>query len=1066
MARKWIFFIFIALFLLPLCIEAEASNPNLFVSAENSQFANHFTGSMVIEVVVNDPLISDTDQGKGEPDVTINGKKLRMVQATDGQWYAYFANVGLAKIADQIVANNGAGAAGESLDFGVFCSSSTNPSVLGVGFSNTVGVAVPSSGGLAGFSNGISSFNQCTGSPISSPKLNNVVREPKTINTNVPQSGQIGLNQNAWPIIQLYSFDDVEIKYNRAGGSQKVNLTYDKMANISLGLDRTAYPLNSEVFVTIADFQLNQDPTDEDSWTFNIDSPVTTFYQAFTETGDDAANGGTGLINLIPQLSSLGFDKNGKILLNSGTVTKLKTNSIQPSSSVSDGTNTFSQILTFVESQPNTGIFENFDKSNISNLGTRQDAPRGQSATIQYNSKSTSIVSGTSTASINLELQNTQLQPGQETPVTLQDSDQNLNPGGRDKLDVFRSSAIIPALRQGNPITLEKSFNVKFYTLSTDPLNGGTLVPTSVPDLNSARLIIDTTLTANQDFEKISLNLGTASDILKLLFIDSSQQNNFGTNWINYDLRSFQKQLDLSSFSDTSMKLHFGSLPGMQTVTILNAGDISSAQGLLKINESIISAINNIANGNSVFLEINFDTSNDSTNVGKISNEQNTQPIVIDFFSFGQKNNQKINNAIYRFELEETSNNSGMFKGTVEYAITNQLNQADENLIKSLRTIDDNIKFLSNDKQTDANAISISYSDIDKTGVQIDTSYKTDILPHSGKITTSSKDYRFGQPVIFILTDPDLNLKDNIVDIYTVVNDPNSPNVDAVGDKNGNILLEILIKGFRYQRCNIDGKEYGGLGSTGFTLMETGVNTGIFEGSFKMPSQICDKSRTKLITTAGGSLDAKYYDSFDSSGEPNIFSLSRPTTSFQTNNPPALNSDKFILPKNQQTVDVVISGSVSDYSTGTPVLMSLIGPDKSKKDFQVYATKNGFYSAILTLQKNSIPGIYTVNVIYNKSPVGSVSFEVLDSKVPQWIKNNAKWWSSEQISDSDFIGGIEYLIQEKIIAIPPMTPLDNSVQTIPKWVKNNANWWSEGTITEDEFLAAIEFLVKNSIIRV
>jgi len=80
-----------------------ATNSNLFVSAENSQFANHFSGSMVIEVVIRDPNLHDTGEGKGEPDVTLNGKSLRMVQATDGNWYAYFANVDKAKIADSIV---------------------------------------------------------------------------------------------------------------------------------------------------------------------------------------------------------------------------------------------------------------------------------------------------------------------------------------------------------------------------------------------------------------------------------------------------------------------------------------------------------------------------------------------------------------------------------------------------------------------------------------------------------------------------------------------------------------------------------------------------------------------------------------------------------------------------------------------------------------------------------------------------------------------------------------------------------------------------------------------------
>ena len=73
--------------------EAEAAhNANLFVSAENPAFDNYFNGPMVIEVVVNDPAISDTDESKGEPDVTVNGQDLRMVQATDGKWYGYFSD--------------------------------------------------------------------------------------------------------------------------------------------------------------------------------------------------------------------------------------------------------------------------------------------------------------------------------------------------------------------------------------------------------------------------------------------------------------------------------------------------------------------------------------------------------------------------------------------------------------------------------------------------------------------------------------------------------------------------------------------------------------------------------------------------------------------------------------------------------------------------------------------------------------------------------------------------------------------------------------------------------------
>ncbi len=122
--------------LIPM-INAEAtSNPNLSVSAENSQFNNYFSGSMVIEVVVNNPSLKDTGVGQGEPDVTINGKSLRMVQATDGNYYAYFANVGKAKAADSTV-----GLAGKGLDFGVFCSRDTSSSVFGISLSETDGFA-------------------------------------------------------------------------------------------------------------------------------------------------------------------------------------------------------------------------------------------------------------------------------------------------------------------------------------------------------------------------------------------------------------------------------------------------------------------------------------------------------------------------------------------------------------------------------------------------------------------------------------------------------------------------------------------------------------------------------------------------------------------------------------------------------------------------------------------------------------------------------------------------------------------------------------------------------------
>lgn len=52
-----------------------------------------------------------------------------------------------------------------------------------------------------------------------------------------------------------------------------------------------------------------------------------------------------------------------------------------------------------------------------------------------------------------------------------------------------------------------------------------------------------------------------------------------------------------------------------------------------------------------------------------------------------------------------------------------------------------------------------------------------------------------------------------------------------------------------------------------------------------------------------------------------------------------------------------------------------------------------------------------------------LSFTVFaeDSSIPDWVKNNAKWWSEGTISESDYITSLEYLIQNGIINLP--TPI-------------------------------------------
>ena len=90
-----------------------------------------------------------------------------------------------------------------------------------------------------------------------------------------------------------------------------------------------------------------------------------------------------------------------------------------------------------------------------------------------------------------------------------------------------------------------------------------------------------------------------------------------------------------------------------------------------------------------------------------------------------------------------------------------------------------------------------------------------------------------------------------------------------------------------------------------------------------------------------------------------------------------------------------------------------------------------------------------------------------EATVPSWIKNNAGWWASDQIPDSAFLQGIQYLIKEGIMIIPSTeTSGSTGPQEVPGWIKNNAGWWANGQIDDNTFVSGIQYLVQVGIIKV
>jgi hypothetical protein len=212
-------------------------------------------------------------------------------------------------------------------------------------------------------------------------------------------------------------------------------------------------------------------------------------------------------------------------------------------------------------------------------------------------------------------------------------------------------------------------------------------------------------------------------------------------------------------------------------------------------------------------------------------------------------------------------------------------------------------------------------------------------------------------------------------------------------------------------------------------------------------------------------LDAKYFDARDAFGESNIFSLSSNNQPNQYSSLLELNQREIVLPLQGTIENVVLSGNIPNHRVGIPLTVILVHPDGVTKNFSASLTNDGNYRAMFSINANSLTGVYEIHLSHNDVDVGVSSFTVHHQNVPDWVKNNAKWWSINVIPDSEFADGLEYLIDKGIIRIPSTEP-SLSGTVIPEWIKTTAKWWSNNDISDDEFILAIEYLVKEGIIRI
>jgi len=138
------------------------------------------------------------------------------------------------------------------------------------------------------------------------------------------------------------------------------------------------------------------------------------------------------------------------------------------------------------------------------------------------------------------------------------------------------------------------------------------------------------------------------------------------------------------------------------------------------------------------------------------------------------------------------------------------------------------------------------------------------------------------------------------------------------------------------------------------------------------------------------------------------------------------------------------------------------GRPSNKNDFEWNIPSD--VSGIITVRFENMDGSRLANVEFPIVVDRKESQQVNSYQIPEWVKNNAGWWAEEQIPDSAFIDGIEYLIKEQIIIVPITETQSKEDSSIPEWIKTNAGWWADGQIDNKTFATGIEYLIKIGLI--
>jgi hypothetical protein len=190
-------------------------------------------------------------------------------------------------------------------------------------------------------------------------------------------------------------------------------------------------------------------------------------------------------------------------------------------------------------------------------------------------------------------------------------------------------------------------------------------------------------------------------------------------------------------------------------------------------------------------------------------------------------------------------------------------------------------------------------------------------------------------------------------------------------------------------------------------------------------------------------------------------------------------SEEYVIPKGGFIIAGVDGLINKDkYISGIQVDITIIDPNQLTETRKVRVNSDGVFNFQTIVDESIINGTYTVFANYRDKKSHEITVDIqyegddVQSKMPQWIKNSVKWWAEGKINEHDFILGIQHLIRTGVLNPPSYENQkveefdENQVLDvkIPKYVKQTALWWTQGKISDNEFVDGVQYLMKKGFL--